>query len=624
MAERVENPFEPRLGRMRSGGKMGRAKTYLSQVSRSISRAGPSGGGMRYRTKQWARRTYGRRVIVKASVVRHSTSSVKALREHLRYISRDSAVRSEEQGHLFNDRSDDVEKDIFAENAKIDRHHFRFIVSPEDASEMADLNPFVKDLVSQMERDLDTPLEWVAAVHDNTEHPHAHIVIRGKRVGGEDLVIPRSYIAHGVRGRAQDLVDLELGPQTQLEKDLKMARQVGAEHPTDLDQHLKRMMSETGEINLASSALQYQATHKARLQTLQRLGLAKQVKGARWQIADGFERTLKEIAVRKDIIKQIHRSLGDIQDRSVQAETEITNAVTGAVLRKGMRGDAHDEPYMVLDTLDGRAMLVRGPGDDQFQDIRAGMIVSVIPADAKPKPSDKTINQIAAANSGIYSEDLHRAADPRASKSFIQAHVRRLEALRRNGIVKRQSDGRWTIPENYLSRVREHQIKHGQHQSKIETWVSLEKQIKAPGLTWLDEGVDLRSEHRGFGADVRAAKLRRMQHLVQADIIPDVDAKLTPETREALKRQGLDHTGQALAAKLGKSYEPLPKSGQIEGTYSQSVVGPNGKIAVIERGKTFTLAPSPQAMDRARGMEISGTITSRSISWTFGKGRSGR
>lgn len=624
MVERPENPFEPRLGRIRSGGKMGRAKSYLSQVSRSISRAGPSGGRMRYRAKQWVRQTYGRRVIVKASVVRHSVSSVKALREHLRYISRDSAVRSEEQGHLFNEKSGDVEKDVFAENAKTDRHHFRFIVSPEDASEMSDLNPFVRDLVSQMERDLDTPLEWVAAVHDNTEHPHAHIVIRGKRAGGEDLVIPRAYIAHGLRGRAQELVDLELGPQTQLEKDLKMARQVGAEHPTDLDRHLKKLMNETGEINLASSGLQYQATHKARLQTLQRLGLAKRVKGSRWQIAEGFDRTLKEIAERKDIIKQIHRSIGDIQGRSVQAESEITTPVTGAVLRKGMRGQGHDQPYMVLDTMDGRAMLVRGPGDDQFNDIRAGMVVSVSPADAKPKPSDKTIHQIASTNSGAYSEDLHRAADPRASKSFVQAHIRRLEALRRKGIVERQSDGRWSIPENYLDRVRDHQIKHRQPQTKIESWVSLEEQIDAPGLTWLDEGVHLRADHRGFGADVHAAKLKRTQHLVQAGVLTNVDAKLTPEIFEALKRQGMDHTGQELAAKLGKSYEPLPKSGQIEGTYSQSVIRPNGKFAVIERGKTFTLAPWRKAMDRARGMEISGTISSRSISWTFGKGRGGR
>lgn len=624
MVERVENPFEPRLGRIRSGGKMGRAKSYLSQVSRSISRAGPSGGRVRYRPKQWARRTYGRRVIVKASVVRHSVSSLRALREHLRYISRDSAARSEEQGHLFDDKSDDIENDIFAKNAKADRHHFRFIVSPEDANEMADLNPFVRDLVSQMERDLDTPLEWVAAVHDNTEHKHAHIVIRGKRADGEDLVIPRSYIAHGLRGRAQDLVDLELGPQTQLEKDLRMARQVGAEHPTDLDRHLKKLMNEAGEINLASSALQYQATHKARLQTLQRLGLANQVTGTRWQVVNGFDRTLKEIAERKDIIKQIHRSLGEVQGRSVQAESKITTPVTGAVLRKGMRGQGHDKPYMVLDTTDGRAMLVRGPADDEFNDIRVGMIVSVSPSDAKPKPSDKTINQIASANSGIYSEDLHRAADPCASKSFIQAHVRRLEALRRNGIAERQSDGRWTIPENYLDRIREHQIKHGQPQTRIESWVSLEKQIDAPGLTWLDESVDPRADHRGFGADVHVAKAKRIQHLMQASVVPNAEAKLTPKMREALKRQGLDYVGQALAAQLGKSYQPLPKSGQIEGTYSHSVIRPNGKFAVIEQAKTFTLAPWRKSMDRARGMEISGNITSRSISWSLGKGRGGR
>ena len=34
-------------------------------------------------------------------------------------------------------------------------------------------------LVKQAERDLGTPLEWVAVTHFNTEHPHVHLVVRG-------------------------------------------------------------------------------------------------------------------------------------------------------------------------------------------------------------------------------------------------------------------------------------------------------------------------------------------------------------------------------------------------------------------------------------------------------------
>ena len=63
-----------------------------------------------------------------------------------------------------------------------DRHHFRFIVSPEDAPEMADLKGYARELVGQMEKDLGIKLDWVAVDHWNTQHPHVHIIVRGGRV----------------------------------------------------------------------------------------------------------------------------------------------------------------------------------------------------------------------------------------------------------------------------------------------------------------------------------------------------------------------------------------------------------------------------------------------------------
>jgi type IV secretory pathway VirD2 relaxase len=52
---------------------------------------------------------------------------------------------------MFDAVADDADLCAFAERARDDRHQFRFIVSPEDATEMADLRAFTRDLLRQME-----------------------------------------------------------------------------------------------------------------------------------------------------------------------------------------------------------------------------------------------------------------------------------------------------------------------------------------------------------------------------------------------------------------------------------------------------------------------------------------
>src|SRR5258708_19970030 len=71
--------------------------------------------------------------------------------------------------------------------------------------------------MDQAARDLGTRLDWVAVDHWNTEHPHIHILVRGRADHGSDLVISRDYIGTGLRARAGDLVTRELGPRSELE-----------------------------------------------------------------------------------------------------------------------------------------------------------------------------------------------------------------------------------------------------------------------------------------------------------------------------------------------------------------------------------------------------------------------
>lgn len=628
MVEASENPFQPRLGRMRTAGGARRARTFLSGVSGSISRAGSTRGRGQTGSAKSASNAYARRVIVKARFVRMSNSSSSALGKHLQYIGRDEAVRSSGDGGLFTSDVEQVDQEKFLKRAATDRHHFRFIVSPEDGAQIQDMKPFIRDLVSEMERDLGTRLEWVGAIHENTDFPHAHLAIRGRRDDGRDLVLPKEYISRTIRQRAEELVTLELGPQTQLEKDLKLARHTGAERVTQIDRTLKRMRDDNGRVSILNSPSRYRRMNVARLQKLSELGLAKKLSGTSWRISDGFVQTLQELGERQDIIKRLNRALAKTDGRSLNASNPLRQSkelrqLTGAVLETGFKGEMHDEPFVVIDGMDGRVTMVPVAQDDVFQEIERGMIVNMSSSGSAPQASDNTIAAIAAENNGLYSEQKHHQHSPSATNEFIKAHVRRLEAMRRAGLTLRGSNGEWWVPSDYLARVEQLQAVRVVTRVQVESWSNLRNQVEAVGLTWLDKATLSGGTFRGFGAEVLSAKEERLRILRDRGIIQEGAHSLDPQSLRELKQVGTRRLGASHSAVIGKSYEPAPTFGRIEGLYSGSIKRPEGRFAVIERQRSFMLVPWRQVMERARGQFISGTTRGRSISWTFGRVRSG-
>jgi len=144
-------------------------------------------------------------------------------------------------GKLRGAAGDEADGRAFAERCKDDRHHFRFIDSPDEAVELSSLRGFNRELMDQASRDLGTRLDWVAVDHWNTEHPHIHILVRGRAGDGSDLVISRDYISKGLRARAGDLVTRELGPRSELEVRRGLEAEVAAERWTRLDSALTRV-----------------------------------------------------------------------------------------------------------------------------------------------------------------------------------------------------------------------------------------------------------------------------------------------------------------------------------------------------------------------------------------------
>jgi len=117
--------------------------------------------------------------------------------KHIAYLKREGVTKDNDRAVMFDANSEPTNESAFVERCAGDRHHFRFIVSPEDAAEMTDLRAFTRDLARQMETDLGTKLDWVAVDHWNTDNPHIHLLVRGVDDAGDDLVIARDYVAPG-------------------------------------------------------------------------------------------------------------------------------------------------------------------------------------------------------------------------------------------------------------------------------------------------------------------------------------------------------------------------------------------------------------------------------------------
>ena len=151
-----DDDIQVRPGRIRHGNRGAkRPQTFVGEVMRAAKKAGHVGssfrssqGRSRSRFGRGRRaavsirlRSNARRVVMKARVVRHQGTRFRSapLPKHIAYLKRDGVTRDGADARMFDATSDAADEQAFAERTADDRHHFRFIISPEDAAELADL-----------------------------------------------------------------------------------------------------------------------------------------------------------------------------------------------------------------------------------------------------------------------------------------------------------------------------------------------------------------------------------------------------------------------------------------------------------------------------------------------------
>jgi len=636
-----EDEFTPRLGRPRDVGAAG-GRRFRAELKRAAQRLSSRPGKFAFSGAQIARGSGAgrasqfrqtphpkfrmRRVVVKVHIARAARGlGPAAFRAHLRYIQRDGVDRDGEGGELYSRDVDRIDGALFEERSATDRHQFRFIVSAEDASELGDMKETVRALMAQAEKDLGTRLDWVAVDHHNTGHPHTHIVVRGKDQLGRDLIIARDYLTGGLRERASAIVTDELGPRRDLEIARAQERDVTAGRMTRLDAKIEQLARDgdlTRPEGMSKLSRFDRTLIQRRLEHLRGLGLASARGDGAFALEEGWKERLQAIGREGDRIREIAAAFktGDgLSGRVYDPTHENARAIIGRVVSDGPEDELRNRRYLILEALDGERWHISLGESLPGAVPPKGSVVEVSPAARSPRASDKTIARIAALNGGIYSDSLHEAFDPASQADYRLAHIRRLEALRRAGLIARDNDGRFAIGADYLAKAaRFETARSGGVRVEVKSWLSVEAQIERRAPVWLD-GVDHGClKGKGFGQDTGSALSARRAFLEREGWLGE-DGQLKPGMRDRLAAEELKSAADDIRGK--GAFLKLEAGMSISGKYECPVDLAQGRFALVVRAKEFTLVPWRPELERYHCAEISVKARAGGIDWSVGRAR---
>lgn len=576
-----------------------------------------------------------RRVTIKARLVNLSKAGPRSTATHLRYIEREGVDRLGGPGHAYGPTTDAADTAAFEERGREDRHQFRFIVSPEDAEQLDDLHTYTRHLMARMEADLGTRLEWVAVDHWNTDNPHTHVILRGKDDTGKDLIISRDYIAQGMRRRASELATQWLGPRTELEIKCTMQREVDQERWTGLDRTLQREAVDglVRPETLAEPRLQRQRQMLiGRLQRLQRMGLATEQQPGTWAIHASAESTLRAMGERGDIIRTMQRAMsGRQRELAVFQPSDDGRAIVGRVVGKGLADELYDKGYLVIDGINGKAHYVVLPPRAELEQYPTGAVVEV-KGSVDVRAADRNIAALTV--DGVYRTDHHLAVaqgqttadrDPR---EVVAAHVRRLEALRRAGIVERVAEGIWRVPGDLTERGRQYDAQRlgGGVAVELKSHLPIERQLRVIGATWLDQqliGGGKGLGDLGFGADVKDALRQRADFLAEQGLAEHRGQRvvLARNLLATLRGRELAKAAQDIAAETGLEHRPVADGQRVAGIYRRSIILVSGRYAMLDDGMGFSLVPWKPVIEQRLGQQIAATVYGTGVTWEVGKSR---
>jgi hypothetical protein len=367
----------------------------------------------------------------------------------------------------------------------------------------------------------------------------------------------KDYITHGIRARAGEWLTLELRPEDEFEKVIKLAREVDTERFTRLD---RSILKHVDQGILAISAMppvepHVHTSHMRRLKHLSNLGLATELQTGVWEIDPDIERKLKGLGKRNDIIATMHRAMREAKiDRPAgsfaifDGEASI-RPVIGRVAAVGLTDEINDHHFIVVDGIDGKV---------HYADIGR------IRPEALPGKGIIVSLEVAEQETG----------------SRQQTRLRILSYLNIDKLITTEG----------------------------ATW--LDRELASKSSAQISD--------QGFGNEVKSALRNRLQWLTERGMVestPDGGVRPTTAAMKALTRNEMNQAVVKHSTTSGLQAAQLMDGERFEGAYTYSISLASGKFAVFENSKEFTLVPWRPSFEDIKGKNLTGKVSGSTIAW---------
>ena len=143
-----------------------------------------------------------------------------------------------------------------------------------------------------------------------------------------------------------------------------MEKEVEAERWTSLDRSLRDISDEGGGVaDLRPGSVgedpELRRLMLGRAAKLERLGLAEHVGSARWTLKPGLEPALRDLGIRGDIIKTMHRAMTgaghepDVTGFALHGDA-ADEPVLGRLVARGLHDELKGTAYAIIEGVDGR------------------------------------------------------------------------------------------------------------------------------------------------------------------------------------------------------------------------------------------------------------------------------
>jgi hypothetical protein len=264
------------------------------------------------------------------------------------YMPQENKSREKEKPELFN--TEIIGQNYLDQYAQaMTGRHFKFIISPE--SPRVDLPALVKTLVKRMEKITGHSFYWMAAVHTDTEHPHAHLLLNGMDRDGKEVRFDKLFITQTMREMSRQICTELIGKRsgeeirTAILQSHKSCRYCPIDESIGLYEKSFKQEDDAYETQVRA---RHDLMHK-RLVFLVSLGLAKKTEDKKelFYLEKGWQKKLKAMGRYNSFLKA-RSELSLSLPYQMELYTRETGEVSGRITRLYRMNDEENWNHAIL------------------------------------------------------------------------------------------------------------------------------------------------------------------------------------------------------------------------------------------------------------------------------------